>query len=53
MRVLATLLYGMSPLDPVAFTLASFEWLATAMLASYVPARGAVRLDAVVALRWE
>ncbi len=52
-RLLATLLYGMSPLDPVAFAVASLGWTATAMLASYVPARRAMRVDPVVALRWE
>lgn len=53
MRLLATLLYGMSPLDPVAFTVASLAWMAVAMLASYVPARRAMKVDPVVALRWE
>ncbi len=53
MRLLAVLLYGMSPLDPVSFAAASLGWTATAMLASYVPARRAMRVDPVVALRWE
>ncbi|MGB9457586.1 MAG: ABC transporter permease [Bryobacteraceae bacterium] len=53
MRLLAMLLYGLSPLDPVAFAVASLGWMATAMLASYVPARRAMRVDPVVALRWE
>jgi len=52
-RLLAALLYGMSPLDPVAFAVASLGWMATAMLASYVPARRAMKVDPVVALRWE
>jgi putative ABC transport system permease protein len=52
-RLLAMLLYGLSPLDPVAFTVASLAWIATAMLASYVPARRAMRVDPMVALRWE
>jgi putative ABC transport system permease protein len=53
MRMLSVLLYGLSPLDPVAFTLASLVWIATAMLASYLPARRAMRVDPMVALRWE
>jgi predicted permease len=52
-RLLGGLLYGMSPLDPVSFAAASLAWTAVAMLASYVPARRAMRVDPVVALRWE
>ena len=53
MRMLGRLLYGVSPLDPVSFAAASLGWTAVAMLASYVPARRAMRVDPVVALRWE
>jgi predicted permease len=52
-RLLGGLLYGMSPLDPVSFAAASLAWTAVAMLASYVPARRAMQVDPVVALRWE
>jgi len=52
-RLLAMLLYGMNPLDPVAFSVASLGWLTVAMLASYIPARRAMKVDPVVALRWE
>ena len=52
-RTMGGLLYGLSPLDPVSFVLASLAWMLTAMLASYVPARRAMRVDPVVALRWE
>jgi putative ABC transport system permease protein len=53
MGALRSLLYGVSPFDPVAFGAASLGWTATAMLASYFPARRATRVDPVVALRWE
>jgi predicted permease len=52
-RMLRSLLYGMSPLDPVAFAAAALGWTAVAMLASYLPARRAMRVDPVAALRWE
>ena len=52
-RLLGGLLYGMSPPDPVSFAAASLAWMAVAMLASYVPARRAMKVDPVVALRWE
>ena len=52
-RLLAMLLYGMSSLDPVAFSVAALGWLTVAMLASYFPARRAMKVDPVVALRWE
>ncbi|SPE41686.1 Permease (fragment) [Candidatus Sulfopaludibacter sp. SbA3] len=52
-RLLGGLLYGMSPLDPLSFASASLAWTAVAMLASFVPARRAMQVDPVVALRWE
>jgi predicted permease len=52
-RMMGGLLYGLSPLDPASFALASLAWMLTAMLASYIPARRAMRVDPVVALRWE
>jgi ABC-type antimicrobial peptide transport system permease subunit len=52
-RMLRSLLYGLSPLDPVAFAAAALGWTAAAMLASYLPARRATRVDPVTALRWE
>ena len=50
-RVLATLLFGVSPTDPLVFGGMAALLLATALLASYLPARRAASLDPVNALR--
>jgi predicted permease len=52
-RLIAAFLYGVSPLDPVSFGAVLIALLASAMLASYLPARRAVSIDPFRALRHE
>jgi ABC-type lipoprotein release transport system permease subunit len=52
-RVMASLLFGVSTTDVTTFSTVPLILIATAMLASYIPARRATRVDPVVALREE
>ncbi|MDQ6623766.1 MAG: hypothetical protein M3Y86_09840, partial [Verrucomicrobiota bacterium] len=52
-RLLAALLYGVNPSDPAVFTSVTLLLGAAAFAACYFPARRAVRIDPVVALRFE
>lgn len=52
-RLLQSMLFGVVPLDPMAFLLVSLMFGAVATLASYVPARRATKVDPMVALRSE
>jgi putative ABC transport system permease protein len=52
-RVMASLLFGISATDPVTFVSIAFVLLGVALLASYVPALRATRIDPMIALRAE
>jgi predicted permease len=52
-RLLAGMLFGVSPLDPLTFAVVVAVLVLAAVLASFIPARRATRVDPMVALRYE
>jgi putative ABC transport system permease protein len=52
-RLITGLLYGVSALDPPTFVFVSLMCSALGLLASYIPARRATRVDPLTALRYE
>jgi putative ABC transport system permease protein len=52
-RVMTDLLYGVRPTDPLTFFVVTVALGATSLLACYIPARRAMNVDPIVALRYE
>jgi ABC-type antimicrobial peptide transport system permease subunit len=50
-RVMSAFLFGVGPIDPLTYAAVSTALAAMALLATYLPARRAARVDPVVALR--
>jgi predicted permease len=52
-RVLASVLFKVEPTDPLTYVTVTLSLCVAALLACYIPARRATKVDPMVALRWE
>jgi putative ABC transport system permease protein len=52
-RLMSTLLFEVSPADPITFAAVAVAVILAALLACYIPARRATKVDPLIALRYE
>ena len=52
-RLMRILLFEVSPTDPITFAVVALCIIVAALLACYIPARRATKVDPLVALRYE
>jgi ABC-type lipoprotein release transport system permease subunit len=52
-RLMTRFLYGVQPTDPITFAAVTLLQLAVSLLACYLPARKAMSVDPVTAMRYE